>query len=390
MKKHLLTMKNIIYQHLSSWVAGMKRLSREWILSSVKNAQCFFKNQIDYICAMAKTVMDVTRFENFLELIGKLDLRYPVSIAVFIVLVGLVVNYLAKQKLPFFIIFQMILLFTLYAAYYSIRKIIRFNCAGSNFQINSAGEPEILVMRIQYERIAKSNANYILPIIFGGSISLITSNIFSMQIDPILRIYCFSALGVILAVCAIGFSQYFFFVYFLIQLAKKAGKIRQFDTALPAKTNWLIDLANMANWYSTMYFLVGFSYIMLFYTFSFSPAFGMLNSPPNVQYRLYFLWAIIIVVIIVGFPITTILGLFALRTITVQLKSHQETNLRRQREYISDIPTQTAIDSLLILLDNTPTIPQKPIIGYIGSFVISAINLFASIQAVIQLIPVSV
>ena len=390
MKKHLFAMKKIIYHRLPDRFARLKRLGRDWIFSLAKKFRYLLENFINHICAIVKALVSAIRFENLLELIGGLDLRYPVSMTVFIVLVGILVNHLAKGKFPYFIIFQVMLLFTLCTAYYSIRKIKRFNCEGSNFQINSAGEREILAVRARYERIAKSNFNYVLPIVFGGSISLITSSIFSMQIDLILRIYCFSALAVILAVCAIGFSQYFFFVYFLIHLAKKADKIKQFDTALPAKTNWLIDLANMANWYSTMYFLVGLIYVALFYEFSFSPTFGMLNLLPNVRYPLYFLWAIIIVVIILGFPITTILGLFALRTITVRLKSHQETNLRLQREHTPDVPLQTAIDSLLILLDNTPTIPQKPLIGYIGSFIISTINLFASIQAVLQLISVSV
>lgn len=382
-------MRKLICCCLPNWFARMKRLGRDWLFYFVKKIRYLIGNFINQICAIVKVLMSVIRFDNLLELIGGLNLWSPAFITVFIVLVGVLVNYLAKEKFPYFIIFQAALLFTLCTAYYSIRKIKKFNCEGSNFQIHSAGEPEILAVRTQYERIAKSNFNYILPIVFGGSISLITSNIFTMQIDLILRIYCFSALAVILAVCAMGFSQYFFFVYFLIQLAKKADKIKQFDTALPAKTNWLIDLANMANWYSTMYFLVGLIYVALFYEFSFSHAFNMLNLHLNVRYLLYFLWAIIIVVIIFGFPITTILGLFALRTITVRLKSHQEINLRLQREHTSDIPLRTAIDSLLILLDNTPAIPQKPLIGYIGSFIISTINLFASIQAVMQLIPVS-
>lgn len=390
MKKHLFSKKKSICCRLLNWLARMKRLGREWISSLAKKIRHLLENFINYICVLVKVLASVLRFENLLELIGGLDLQYPISITVFIVLVGILVNHFAKEKFPYFIIFQAMLLFTICTAYYSIRKIKKFNCEGSNFRIDSAGEKEILAARARYERIAKSNINYILPIVFGGSISLIASSIFSVQIDLILRIYCFSALAVILAVCAIGFSQYFFFIYFLIHLAKKADKIKQFDTALPAKTNWLIDLANMANWYSTMYFLVGLIYVALFYEFSFSPTFGMLNLLPNAQYPLYFLWTIIIVVIIFGFPITTILGLFALRTITVQLKSHQETNLRLQREHTSDVPLQTAIDSLLILLDNTPTIPQKPLIGYIGSFIIGTINLCASIQAVLQLIPGSV
>lgn len=388
MKRYLLAMKNIVH-HLLNWVVSIQRYSREQIISIIKNVRYSFARIINYIGVIAKIVVDNICFKNLLELICKLDLRYPAFITMLIVLIGILLNHLSKEKLPHFVIFQTMLLFTLCAAYYSIRKIVRFDVLGSNFQIHSAGEPEILIARTRYEKVARSSYNYILPIIFGGSISLITSNIFSTQINPILRIYCFSALAVILTVCAIGFFQYFFFVYFLMFLAQKAGKIKQFDTALPAKTNWLIDLANMANWYSTMYFLVGLIYILLFYEFSFSPAFGMLNLPYNERYPLYFLWGIIIVVIIIGFPVTTTLGLLALRTITVRLKSHQETNLRYQRATASDVSLQTAIDSLLILLNNTPTIPQKPVIGYIGSFIISTVNLFASIQAVMQFIPAS-
>lgn len=389
MKKLLSNIEDTVYQVLN-WVLRILRLLKGHIISLLKNTWHNFIKGIHNIFIFAQNVFEQIRFKNLLNLIGALDLRYPGTITVLIVLIGIFLNYLSKEKLPYFIIFQAMLLFTLCAAYYSIRKIIRFNAQASSFQIHSAGEPEILAMRIKYERISGSSYNYILPIIFGGSIALIVSDIFSMKIDFVLRIYCFSALAVILVVCAIGFFQYFFFVYFLIRLAQKANKIKAFDTALPAKTDWLIDLANMANWYSTMYFLVGLVYILLFYSFSFSPAFGVLNLLPNERFPLYFLWGIIIVVIIIGFPITTITGLIALRTITVRLRSHQETNLRRQRASVSDISLQTAIDSLLILLDNTPTIPQKPVIGYIGSFIISAINLFASIQAVIQFIPSSI
>lgn len=389
MKKLFSSIEATVYQ-LLNWAVNILRLLIGPIISLSKNTWNNFIKGIHIICIFAQNMFEKIRFENLLNLIGALDLRYPSSFTILIVLIGIVLNYLSKEKFPYFVIFQAMLLFTLCAAYYSIRKIRRFNGQASSFRIHSSGEPEILTMRIRYERISESSYNYILPIIFGGSIALITSNIFSMKIDIILRIYCFSALAVILTVCAIGFFQYFFFVYFLIRLAQKANKIKAFDTALPAKTEWLIDLANVANWYSTMYFLVGLIYILLFYSFSFFPAFGVLNLSPNERYPLYFLWSIIILIIIIGFPTTTIAGLVSLRTITVRLKSHQETNLRYQRASVSDVSLQTAIDSLLILLDNTPTIPQKPIIGYIGSFIISVINLFASIQAVIQFIPASI
>lgn len=388
MKKYLLVINNIVHRLLNR-TASILLFTREQIVSLIKNIQRSSTKVINYTYIIFKTVANEIHFKNLLKLIGKLDLRYPSFITILIVLIGILLNHLSKERLPHFLIFQAMLLFTLCAAYRSIKKIVKFDATGSSFQSHSAGEQEILIERAKYERIARSNYNYILPIIFGGSISLIASNIFSMQIDFILRIYCFSALAVILTICAIGFFQYFFFIHFLIRLSKKAKKIMQFDTALPAKTHWLVDLANMANWYSTMYFLVGFVYILLFYDFSFSPAFGMLNLPFNERHLLYFLWGIIIFVIIIGFPVTTILGLLALRTITVRLKLHQETKLRHQRATVSDVSLQMSIDSLLILLNNTPTIPQKPAIGYIGSFIISTINLFASIQAVIQFIPAS-
>lgn len=103
---------------------------------------------------------------------------------------------------------------------------------------------------------------------------------------------------------------------------------------------------------------------------------------------LYILWSIIIIIIITGFPLTTLLGLYALKEITRKLKEHQEERLRKQKRLtVNDASLQATIDSLLILLNGTPDIPQKPLIGYFCSGVIGVINLLASIQAISLLIP---
>lgn len=216
--------------------------------------------------SMASTIKRMN-FVNFLVLVETVDVHYPIIFSILVAGIGIPLNTTAQNKFPLFLPFVFALYFTLAAAYYSIRKVQKFFANKSNFIIHSAGEHTILVARKKYERIAKSNYNFAFPVIFGGSIAVLTSQVLGIQLDSSIRLYCLSALAVILAICAIGFFQYFYFILFLLKLARDAEQIKAYDNALPAKTDWLVDLASMANSYSTMYFLVGLVYI---YTFLYS------------------------------------------------------------------------------------------------------------------------
>lgn len=335
--------------------------------------------------SLIKTAKRVT-FANFLSWISSTDIRYPAIISVFVSGIGIILNTMGQNKFPFFFFFEMALLFTLIAAYYSIRKVQRFFADQSSFVIHSAGELTILVERKSYERIAKSNYNFIFPITFGCGIAVLTGHILKIQLDSCIKLYCLSALGVILGICAVGFLQYFYFILFILRLAKKANEIKFYDTALPSKTEWLVDLASMASSYSTMYFLVGLVYTGLFYVFSFSDYFGNIYSTMLNPTVLYILWSIIIIIIIIGFPLTSILGLYALKVITTKLKAHQEAKLKSQRNLAANASLQPAIDSLLILLNSTPNVPKNPFVSYLASGILGIINLLASIQAVSLLI----
>lgn len=343
-----------------------------------------FLKRLGSIVAKVKKI----NFEHILALTTTVNIRYPIVFSALVAGIGILINTVSQDKFPLFLPFEMALYFTLATAYYSIRKNQKFFASGSDFRKHSAGEYTILVECEKYERVAKSSYNLIFPILFGGGIAVLTAQIFVIRLDSCIRSYCLLALAVILSICAIGFFQYFYFILFLLRLAKKAESIKTYDRALPAKTNWLVDLASMANSYSSMYFLVGLVYIILFYVFSFSDHFGNVYSITSNPIVLYILWSIIIIIIIIGFPITTLLGLYALRKITIKLKEHQEERLRGQKGCAdNDASLQAAIDSLLILLNTTPDIPKKPVVGYLCSGVIGTINLLASIQAVSLLIP---
>lgn len=332
-------------------------------------------------------LLSLLHYKNTISLVNSVRSSYVITFVAIAVLAGIIINWGAHNKLPYFIVFQMSLLLSLCLAYISIKKVLCFQDDHAFFAIHSASEPIILREKTLYTRIAYSDCNYIFPIIFGAGISITVAYMIPIPLDPILKLYCFSALGIILAVCATGFLQYIYFIFFLLRIAKGAAKIKRFDNALPAKTNWLVDLATIANRYSIMYFLVGAIYVSLFYVFSFNTSFGNMYMILAERIPLYVLWGIIIAIIIVGFPITTFLGLYALRKITIALKEHQEEKLRKQKEIFSDAPLQVTIDSLLILLSTTPDIPQKPLISYLVSFLIGTVNLAASLQALSILLP---
>ena len=363
-----------------NYIIFIHHYCKETLLRGFKIAQSF-------LLQIRSGLLNFLRFANILGFFGNCRIIYPSVTISIVVIIGLVINCQSEEKFPFFIGFQSALLFTLCAAFYSIRKIEKFNKKGSSFLIHSSGEQIIHTAYLKYRKMSQSSYNYLFPAIFGGSISLLTPYILRINLDPNLKTYCFLALGIILSICTLGFTQYFYFIYFLMQISLKSGKIKLYNKAIPAKSDWLIDLAKMANWYSTMYFLVGLVYVVLFYVFSFSELFGNVYFTTSRPQILYFLWCIIIVIIIIGFPTTTILGLYALRNTTVKIKLHQEATLRKQRELLPEMSLQATIDSLLILLDGTPSIPLKPLLGYLCSFFISIINFIASLQAVILLLP---
>lgn len=327
------------------------------------------------------------QYKVMIDQIQKSNFRKLLLFSLLIVFIGQLGNIVAINKFPAFTIYQMFFLTILYIVYYSIYF---FNCKLAEFDALTAGEENLIGPRFYCKSRRLNNINWL----YSSAISLIILVIiaFLLQdyvLDVFMRIYCYSALFVIVFLSTIGYTQFVTSVYLILKISNTPGTLKKYNKMLPYNTEWVKTLSDMAYKGSSMFFFVGLFYILLFYGFCFS---GLFNIDMGVTTQLVLIisfWIGIIIFIVVAFPLLLSLSILSINNIVLRLKNQRAKNIQLElRHFQDDILLKYLHMNILISLDNTPNSPEKPILSSIASVGIGAINFFASVQACLSLLNV--
>lgn len=332
----------------------------------------------------SKILIFLFQYKTLIELISKSNICKLIVFSGFVVMVGQASNFFCTNKFPLFFVYQFAFLIILYISYYSIYY---FNNFWKTFDVQTAFDVHIMAMRNYFKIKRTENINWLYPFSVSTCVLIVIHILYGQTpLNIFMRIYCYSALYVIVFICTVGYTQYIIFIRLLIKLSKTNLPIEIYDKILPYNTIWVNTLSDTAYKGSCMFFIVGLLYIILFYVFSFTPYFGIKLEPPLHLCGIILFWIAIIIFIVLAFPCYFVISIKSLDKIVEKLKLQRKRNLQTEMlySYNNTILKQLYIN-ILISLDSTPNSPKKPLISSVISAGIGLINFLASAQACFSL-----
>lgn len=330
-------------------------------------------------------------FEKLVKLIAVIPYKIYHVIMFVLALVCLHCNCVSNHKLPMIGVLVAGFIVIVYFDIYSIKQTYKFF---NNIGTAMAGDNTLLLARAQLEKRMYSNLNWLLIIIAPAFILPVVIYIIRFPLGLPIKIFAYTALYIIIALCLIGYTQYVNLIRLAHDCSKNADQLSIYDHTRPHKTEWAVKLASLTNKQSNMFFLVGAGFIALLYLITFTDYYAVRMDEALSKAGVLYLWAIVILAIVIMFPVFSLCSYFCIKNLIAKLvdKEIRECNSiqnmaarsRKKQRHLELLQTLSQIKILMI--EKAPKYPQKPFVAYAASYIIAAINFAATVQAAISLV----
>lgn len=334
---------------------------------------------INRIKHVVQQIVSKMHYENMLNLLICRNWKYFLFALISAIVVGTITNYSTSNPLPLFWLYIIGFSEVLSVTLYSVRMLHKNM---KKFDISASGDASLLNEKAKYKQQYNADYNWILTFLIPTIVVLIIQHLITIQMSLLLKIFCYGSLFFIIGLSVVTYAQYVHFILFVRTLSKIRSNINVYDHITPYKSPWIIALSETANKESNLFFVVGLTYIILFYVISFSGLYGIANVEVIDSILLGGLWLGAIIGIVVLFPIYTVVSYLKIKKIINKINDQQEQLLRRNCSIAQAQPMFTYTHQLILFnFLSLPTYPCKPLISYAISYVIAAINFVASLQA---------
>lgn len=330
-------------------------------------------------------------FEKLIKLIADISYKTYHVIMFILVLVCLHCNCISSHKLPMIEVLVAGFVVIVYFDIYSIKQTYKFF---NNIRTAMAGDHTLLLARTRLEKRMYSNLNWLFILIAPAFILPVVIYIIKCPLGLPIKIFAYTALYIIIALCLIGYMQYVNLIRLAYNCSKEAEQISIYDHTRPHKTEWVVKLASLTNKQSNMFFLVGAGFIALLYLITFTDYYAVCMDELFSKAGVFYLWAIVILAIVIMFPVFSLCSYFCIKNLITKLVNREirecnniQNMAARSRKKQKHLELLQALNQIKILmLEKTPAYPKKPFVAYAISYIIAAINFAATVQAAISLV----
>lgn len=340
---------------------------------------------------MIQFLRNYLSFDRLIKLIASIPYKVYHVIMLDLISVCFNCNCFSTHKLPMIGVLVAGFVIIVYFDIYSIKQTYEFF---NNIEETIAGDDTLFLARKRLEKRLYSNLNWLIILILPAFILPVVIYIIKCPLGLPIKIFAYTALYIIIALCLIGYMQYVNLIRLARECSKNADKISIYDHTRPHKTEWVVKLASLTNKQSNMFFLVGAGFVFLLYLITFTDYYAVRMDETLSRTGVFFLWGIVTLAIVIMFPIFSLCSYFYIKSLITKLvdKEIKECNsiqniAVRSRRKQNNIEILRAMSQIKILmLEKAPEYPQKPFVAYATSYIIAVINFAATIQAAISLI----
>ena len=255
-------------------------------------------------------------FGKLIKLIA--DIPYKVYHIIMFLLISVCINcnYFSIHKLPMIGILVAGFVVIVYFDIYSIKQTYEFL---NNIGTAMAGDNTLLLARTRLEKRMYSNLNWPFILIAPAFILPVVIYIIRRPLGLPIKIFAYTALYIIIALCLIGYMQYINLIRLAHDCSKDANQISIYDHTRPHKTEWIVKLASLTNKQSNLFFLVGSGFIALLYLITFTNYYAVHMDEILSKTGVFYLWAIVTLAIVIMFPVFSLCSYFCIKSLITKL-----------------------------------------------------------------------
>ena len=330
-------------------------------------------------------------FEKLVKLIASIPYGIYHAIIILLISVCLNCNCRSSHKLPMIEALIAGFVIIVYCDVYSIKQTHKFF---TDTEISMSGDDTLLLARTKLEKRMYSNWNWLIILIVPTFILPVVIYIIKCPLGLPIKIFAYTALYIIIALCFIGYMQYVNLIKMTRECSKDADQISVYDHNRPHKTDWVVKLAALTNRQSNLFFFAGADFIALLYLITFTDYYAVQINEHISKIGVIYLWAIIALAIVIMFPIFSLCSYLFIKKLISRLvqKEIDECN-SIQNMAVGSKKIQRHLELLravnqikVLMLEKAPVYPQKPFVVYAASYIIAFINFAATVQAAISLV----
>ncbi len=328
-------------------------------------------------------------FSGLIALLCKNSSKNYVRIVGALIVIGAICNYSSHKPLPMFWALVCGFVLVIYMDIHSIRQSGAFHK-----KMAKSGEADF-VLRDEKAKLTEqfySNRNWF--IIFAVPTLIVPAVIYIIKYPlglPI-KIFAYTMLYFIIALCVISYSEYVYLIMFSFRLYKNADKIQKYNHDRPHKTEWLEALAGITNKQSNYFFITGTNFILLLALITLSGKYDVsLENKISLAFVSY-LWTLIAIGIVLMFTFFSLCSYIFIKLLVDRLTQKSICNYEAEckiYEYNKKISKCKEIIEIMkikiLLLEQTPSYPTKPISRYAISCIVGIINFGATLESIYSL-----
>lgn len=216
----------------------------------------------------------------------------------------------------------------------------------------------------------------------------------AISINPTL-IWILILFFLVVYISIIGYLQYIVLIIYIWKLASGSGRYKRLPKSMveciPAQLEWIQRLTKLSHTYRSSFFTLGSAYIIAFGAFCWLPKMQANTSTP----AFFLLWGIIFVVIVLLFPIASVLEYRWIKQIVEHLKASYIEDLvweskinRKATSTVFSPAAERSVQTLCAMqIMNSMDYPIKSILATWYATLLSVLNFGAATVTIIQAIP---
>lgn len=340
---------------------------------------------------MIQNMRQIFSFKTIIELIANIPYYIYHTIIVSLILVGAICNYSCNNPLPWFEILVVGFVSIVYLDIFSIKQTYEFY---KQMETVMSGDTVLFLARKKLEKNMYSNKNWLIILILPVFIIPVVIYIIRCPLGLPIKIFAYTALYIILALCFIGYTQYVNLIMMAHACSKGAGQITRYNRNRPHKTEWIVKLASLTNKQSNLFFFAGAGFVALLYLITFTEYYDVQLDDVSSKIIVFYLWGIVAVAIVIMFPLFSLFSYLSIKNLIAKLVEMEinecaslQNMVKKKKKKQQHLELLQAFNQVKIyMLEKTPVYPQKPLVAYAFSYIIAAINFVATVQAAISLV----
>lgn len=321
--------------------------------------------------------------KKLFDLIDNIRIYIFFLVIAFVYCLGIFIN--KRNPFPQYTLFQSLFIGIFIVAFFSVRH---YEKQMKDIHRLMSGDNTLHHINDKMYRFRYSTINLIIPPLATAFFGFLAIALVNVNINTPSAVYLIFIYTICVVMSFIGYLQYVYLFVYIKKLSRNTKTIHIYNRDYPSNTKWVILLAKLYGNYRNIFFVLGASYVFGVIYFVLCKDYRVIEKIILNEWQWIYLilfWGSVFLAIVVFFPISSVIEYINIKKIVDNLKNQTVVDLNKMIPLHSkNYEMKIQKSYLVIAVINTPDYPIKDKLGILFSSLVTCINIFASVVAILE------